>query len=244
MHSLQGFPLPKRPNQAPEAPSGRTVAYCRVSTASQAEDGQSLEVQQRQLEGWAMQRGRQLNEIVVEPGVSGAVPFNERPEGGKLWVSLSRGDTLVAAKLDRMFRSAADCLAVVETFKARGVSLFLLDLNGGADDVSGNGIARLFLTIVSAFAEFERDRIGERIRATKRAQKARGEYLGGKPPFGWTYGAERKLIEVPEQQRAIRRMRRLASEGLSSHKISADLAERGIQLSHVGVLKVLARDRI
>jgi hypothetical protein len=50
----------------------------------------------------------------------------------------------------------------VEAFKARGVSLFLLDLNGGADDVSGNGIARLFLTIVSAFAEFERDRIGER----------------------------------------------------------------------------------
>ena len=77
------------------------------------------------------------------------------------------------AKLDRMFRSAADCLAVVEAFKAQGVSLYLLDLNGGADDVSGNGIARLFLTIVSAFAEFERDRIGERIRATKRAQKAR-----------------------------------------------------------------------
>jgi DNA invertase Pin-like site-specific DNA recombinase len=38
---------------------------------------------------------------------------------------------LVAAKLDRCFRSAADCLTVVEAFKARGVSLFLLDLNGG-----------------------------------------------------------------------------------------------------------------
>jgi DNA invertase Pin-like site-specific DNA recombinase len=88
---------------------------------------------------------------------------------------------VVTPKLDRMFRSTADCLAVVEAFKARGVSLFLLDLNGGADDVSGNGIARLFLTIVSAFAEFERDRIGERIRATKRAQRARGEYLGGPP---------------------------------------------------------------
>jgi DNA invertase Pin-like site-specific DNA recombinase len=69
--------------------------------------------------------------------------------------------------------------------KARGVSLFLLDLNSGADDVSGNGIARLFLTIVSAFAEFERNRIGERIRATKQAQKARSEFLGSKSPFGW-----------------------------------------------------------
>ena len=69
-----------------------------------------------------------------------------------------------------MFRSASDCLAVVEAFKARGVSLFLLDLNGGADDVSGNGIARLFLTIVAAFAAFERDRIGERIRAAVRRE--------------------------------------------------------------------------
>jgi putative DNA-invertase from lambdoid prophage Rac len=222
------------------AAAGRTVAYCRVSTDAQAEDGQSLEVQRRQLEGWAMQRGQQLDEVIVEPGVSGAIPFHERPEGARLWAQLQKGDTLVAAKLDRMFRSAADCLAVVEAFKARGVSLFLLDLNGGADDVSGNGIARLFLTIVSAFAEFERDRIGERIRATKRAQKARGEYLGGKAPFGYSYDAERKLIPVPEQQRALRRIRTLHPEGLSPYKISDDLKARGTPLSHVTVRKIIA----
>ena len=187
-----------------------------------------------------MQRGQQLDQVVVEAGVSGAVPFQERPEGAKLWADLASGDTLVAAKLDRMFRSASDCLAVVEAFKARGVSLFLLDLNGGADDVTGNGIARLFLTIVSAFAEFERDRIGERIRATKRAQKARGEYLGGKPPFGFAYDADRKLVPVPEQQKELRRIRALHAKGLSPYKISADLAERGVKLSHVTVRKILA----
>ena len=37
---------------------------------------------------------------------------------------------MVAAKLDRMFRPALDCLAVVEAFKARGESVLLLDLNG------------------------------------------------------------------------------------------------------------------
>jgi hypothetical protein len=121
----------------------------------------------RKLERWAMQRGVTLDGVHVEAGISAGIPFNERPEGGRLWAELRKGDALVAAKLDRMFRSAGDCLAVIETFKARGVSLFLLDLNGGADDVSGNGIARLFLTIVSAFAEFERDRLGERIRATR-----------------------------------------------------------------------------
>jgi DNA invertase Pin-like site-specific DNA recombinase len=136
---------------APVSPC--VYAYCRVSTDAQAEAGQSLDVQQRQLEGWAMQRGAVLDAVFVEAGVSGAVPFHERPEGGRVWDLVQRGDTVVASKLDRMFRSAADCLAVVEAFKAKGVSLFLLDLNGGADDVSGNGIARLFLTIVSAFAD-------------------------------------------------------------------------------------------
>jgi DNA invertase Pin-like site-specific DNA recombinase len=140
--------------------------------------------------------------------------YQEYAKSGRLWTELCKGDTLVAAKLDRMFRSAADCLAVVEAFKARGVSLYLLDLNGGADDVSGNGIARLFLTIVSAFAEFERDRIGERIRATKRSQKARGEYLGGPTPFGWTHDAG-KLVPAPEQQKARRRIHTPHAKGPS-----------------------------
>ena len=100
--------------------------------------------------------------------------------------------------------------------------------------MSGNGIARLFLTIVSAFAEFERDRIGERIRATKRAQKARGEYLGGKAPFGFTYDADRKLVPVAEQQKALRRIRTLHDEGLSPYKISADLATHDAGLTVPG----------
>jgi DNA invertase Pin-like site-specific DNA recombinase len=134
---------------------------------------------------------------------------------------LQKGDVLVAAKLDRMFRSARDCLKVVEVFKERGVSLYLLDLNGGADDVSDNGIAKLFLTIVSAFAEFERDRIGERIRATKRAQKARGEYLSGTPPFGWTYDDAHKLVAIPEQQEASRRAGPPDLAGYSRARFSA-----------------------
>jgi DNA invertase Pin-like site-specific DNA recombinase len=221
-------------------PPGRVFAYCRVSSEEQVE-GQSLQVQEQQLRGWAMQHGRPIEAVVIEPGVSGGIPFNQRPEGTKLWDDLRQGDVLVAAKLDRMFRSASDCLAVVEAFKTRGVSLYLLDLNGGADDVSGNGIARLFLTIVSAFAEFERDRIGERIRATKRAQKARGEYLGGRAPYGYSYDAERKLAPVPEQQAAIRRIRRLARAGHSPRVISRRLREDGVKLSHVTVRKIVRR---
>jgi putative DNA-invertase from lambdoid prophage Rac len=50
----------------------------------------------------------------------------------------------------------------------------LLDLGG---DIAGNGLSKLFLTIVAAFAEAERDRIRERIGQVKADQKARGRYL-------------------------------------------------------------------
>src|SRR5262245_14180447 len=103
--------------------------------------------------------------------------------------------------------------------------------------------SRLFLIIVSAFAEFERDRIGERIRATKRAQKARGEYLGGPAPFGWTYDADRKLQPVAEQQKALSRIHRLHGKGLLPYKIAADLASRGVKLSHVTIRKIVTDRR-
>jgi DNA invertase Pin-like site-specific DNA recombinase len=80
----------------------------------------------------------------------------------------------------------------------------------------------------------------ERIKATKQAQKARGEYSGGVACYGWRYDADKRLVPVPEQQAVIKRIRRLAAKGLSPHRISADLRERGTPLSHVTIRKVLA----
>lgn len=188
-----------------------------------------------------MQRGVAIDAICVEPGISGGTPFAERPEAGRLWSRLVKGDIVVAAKLDRMFRSAGDCLNVVKAFNAKGISLFLLDMNGGSDDVSGNGIARLILTMVSAFAEFERDRIGERIRQAKQDQKSRGEYLGGTPRFGWRRDSD-VLVRDEAQQEAIERMQMMRDEGASFRTISSRMKEEGISISHQGVVNALASD--
>jgi putative DNA-invertase from lambdoid prophage Rac len=97
--------------------------------------------------------------VLVEEGVSGSVPVEDRPVGGQLFARLQRVDIVIAAKLDRLFRSALDALKVVESLKTQGVKLHLLDLGG---DIAGNGLSKLFLTIAAAFAEAERDRIRER----------------------------------------------------------------------------------
>src|SRR5215212_8002984 len=209
--------------------------YARVSTARQASEGESLDVQRRMIEGYAHMHGLTLDQIVVEEGVSGSVPLNDRPAGSAMLAKLRARDIVIAAKLDRCFRSALDALNVVEQLKTRGVKLHLLDLGG---DIAGNGLSKLFLTIAAAFAEAERDRIRERVAQVKRDQRQRGRYLGGRVPYGFQVGKEGALDPVPEQQAAIRRAGELRAAGAPLQAIQAALErELGARVS----LDALAR---
>ncbi len=205
-----------------------TYGYARVSTQAQTDEGVSLAVQQRQLEGWAMMMGRSLDRVFVEGGVSGSVSPQERPAGEQLWTGLKRGDAIVAVKLDRVFRSALDALQCVGDLRDMGVSLFLLDIGG---DVTGNGISKLFLTIMSAVAEAERDRIRERIATAKRDQKAQHRFLGGLMPFGFVKQGDGTLIADPAMQEHIAVARRLRSDGKSLRTIRDVLASSGCRVS-------------
>jgi putative DNA-invertase from lambdoid prophage Rac len=214
--------------------------YCRVSTLRQSDEGESLEVQQRQLQGYAHQHALTITKIEIEKGVSGSIPIQERKVGGALFAKLERGDIILAAKLDRMFRSALDALNVVASLKERGVNLHLLDLGG---DIAGNGLSKLFLTIAAAFAEAERDRIRERIGQSKADQKARGRYLGGKIPFGWRVGPDGEtMVEIPEEQAAIREMIRLRVEKREPLRVVVEaMAKRGHTISHQSVVNIVKR---
>jgi putative DNA-invertase from lambdoid prophage Rac len=210
--------------------------YCRVSTVRQAAEGESLDVQRRQIEGYALMHGLALDDVVVEEGVSGSVPVAERPAAGPLFARLGKGDVVIAPKLDRLFRSALDALKVVEDLKKRGVALHLLDLGG---DISGNGLSKLFLTIAAAFAEAERDRIRERIGQVKADQKARGRYLGGKVPFGFRRGDDGELVPYEAEQEAIREIMSLRAQGKALRAIAAAAQAKGHRISHEGVANVL-----
>jgi putative DNA-invertase from lambdoid prophage Rac len=112
----------------------------------------------------------------------------------------------------------------------------MIDLGG---DVTGNGISKLVFTILSAVAEAERDRIRERVATVKADQRARGRYLGGKLPFGWRLGDDGDLVESPEQQQAIARMKTLRRAGMSLRAIASEMAGAGHRLSHEGVKKII-----
>jgi putative DNA-invertase from lambdoid prophage Rac len=217
---------------------GATYGYAQVATQAQASEGESLEVQRRQLEGWAHMQGMALTRMFVERGISGSIPVADRPEGGTLWRQLQPGDAVVATKLDRLFRSALDALQTVEDLKRRRVSLVLLDLGG---EISGNGLSKLFLTIAAVFADAERDRVWERVTETKRDQRQRGRFLGGVAPFGFKVGEGGELVPVPAQQEALRRAHELHEQGASLRAIAAELAAQGHRISHVSVKAALVR---
>lgn len=213
-------------------------SYTRVSTQTQVVEGESLGAQQRRVEGYAQMIDLAVDRHFVERGVSGSVPLSQRPQGAALLALVQSGDTIITPKLDRMFRSSLDALDVLSKLKERGISLHMIDLGG---DVTGNGISKLVFTILSAVAEAERDRIRERIADVKKDQKQRGRYLGGKVPFGHVVGPGGALVEVPEQQTAIREMIRLKAGGMALRAIAEAMKARGHNISHVAVKDILSR---
>lgn len=67
---------------------------------------------------------------------------------------------------------------------------------------------------------------------------------GGRAAFGWRYDDTKRLVPVPEQQEVLRRIHKLAADGMSPHKISAALAKDGVKLSHVTIRKIIVGRRL
>jgi putative DNA-invertase from lambdoid prophage Rac len=205
--------------------------YIRVSTLQQANEGESLETQLRQIQSYSVLKGYEipLENFITEKGVSGSVEFHKRPEGSKLFEKLETGDVLVFSKLDRAFRNTRNALNTLHELKERGVSVHFIDLGG---DVTNDGIGSVIFTILSAFATFERERIATRIREVKQVQKTEGKFLGGFTRFGFLV-EEEKLVPNPNEQAIIKEMKTMRRRGMSLRRISKWLNKTyGVTMSH------------
>lgn len=143
--------------------------YARVSTAGQAADGNSLTDQQRKL--W--EAG--CTHVVCEAYTGTKM---ERPVFTDLLEQLTEGDTLVVTKLDRLARTAVQGVQTVETLMKRGINVHILNMGL----VENTPVGRLMLTMLFAFAEFERDVIVERTQEGKAIAKKKAGFREGRPP--------------------------------------------------------------
>jgi putative DNA-invertase from lambdoid prophage Rac len=205
--------------------------YVRVSTLQQANEGESLETQKKQVLGYAESRGLKLSckDVFIEKGVSGGAEFKTRPQGARLIEGLNEGDTVIFPKLDRGFRNTRDALNTLHELKEKGVSVHSIDLGG---DVTGNGVGAIIFTILSAFATFEKDRIATRIKEVKQRRKAEGFYIGGRRGFGFDVVDG---IKVPntEEEKLLKQMKRMKEKGKTLKEIHRWLNEaKGRKLAY------------
>jgi len=148
----------------------RVFAYCRVSTADQSTQNQSLEIKSS---GFAIDAHR-----IIEESISGSIAANERPGFIKLIDRMESGDVLVVTKLDRLGRNAMDVRTTVEHLANAGIRVHCLAL-GGVDLTSAAG--KMTMQVIAAVAEFERDLLIERTQAGIARAKIAGKKFG-RPP--------------------------------------------------------------
>lgn len=145
-----------------------TFIYARVSTDSQTNQNQLLEI---------AQAGYQADAIYTD-SISGKIPALERPEFAKMMDAISRTKSpkrLIVSKLDRLGRDALDILGTVKNLEHTDCTVRVLQL-GDLDLTSSAG--KLVLSTLAAVAEMERDILVERTNAGIARAKAEGKILG------------------------------------------------------------------
>ena len=157
--------------------------YARVSTKGQAKDGNSLDVQEKQLKDNGAS-------IIYYESFTGTK--KSRPKLDELMSVLQEGDAVVVTKLDRIARSTKDGLEIIDELLGKGVSINILNM--GKFDNSPTG--KLMRTVFFAFAEFERDMIVQRTTEGKDICKA---------DPNWREGRERK--ELPDFQKFLKKQK-------------------------------------
>lgn len=141
--------------------------YARVSTKLQATDGNSLEAQEHQLRDAGAS-------VIYKDAFTGTK--SARPELDKLKEKLVEGDKIVVTKLDRLARSTEDGLAMIKEWNANNITVNVLNM--GCIDNTPTG--KLILTVMLAFAEFERDMIYERTQEGRAIAHQNPEYKEGR----------------------------------------------------------------
>jgi DNA invertase Pin-like site-specific DNA recombinase len=151
---------------------GHRVGYVRVSTLDQNTE--------RQLDGIEVDR-------TFTDKASGK--DTNRPQLQAALAYAREGDTLVVHSMDRLARNAEDLLRTVRELTGRGVTVEFvknhLTFSGTSDPM-----AKLMMTMLAAFGEFERDLIRERQREGIAIAKAKGVYKGRKKALTSEQAAE------------------------------------------------------
>lgn len=186
--------------------TARCAIYTRKSTEHNLDlEFNSLHAQREACEAYIksqMHEGWQLIPDRYDDGAFSGASL-DRPDLQRLLADIAAGrvDTVVVYKVDRLTRSLTDFAKLVELFDQYGVSFVSVTQSFNTTTSMG----RLTLNVLLSFAQFEREVIGERVRDKIAASKAKGLFMGGNIPLGYT-NQNKKLVIVSEEAERVRWM--------------------------------------
>lgn len=176
----------------------KCVAYIRVSTDKQVEEGFGLDSQKRDIEDYCRKHEMVISEWYIDAGLSG-MEMTKRVELQRLISDLNDIDKILVYKLDRLARDSVDSLFMIEKiFAPKNVEV-----------VSVHDFAKYqtpqdkFQThIMAAVAEYDRNTMLLRMRGGMLERVKNGYWMGGgNTPYCYKYDKNTGIL-VPIEERA------------------------------------------
>lgn len=211
----------------------KALAYVRVSRPEAETASQSLQMQRERILAYAPFSQLEIVDVLTDDGVSGGKPLVTRPAGRQLIERLNRGEAaaIVALRLDRMFRDTLDALDTVKALDQRNIAVHFVDFGGQPFD-STSAVGKLFFVMQVAFAEFERQRIAERVRENKTSRR-----INGRTYAVAQFGKENREGRVEEsitEARLVKEICGMRKSGYSYRRIAEELNDRKIPTKQQG----------
>ncbi len=207
----------------------KIALYTRVSTDEQAREGTSLQVQREFLERFAKTAGHEIyypesDKIYQDDGVSGYA--GKRPALNMLMKDAKRKkfDIVLCHKIDRFARNNQLLLNLVSQLNDLGVGF--QSATESFDTVTAAG--KMALSMLGTVAQFERDRITERVFPGMIKGVERGNWQGARySPYGYKYNKEEKILEiVPEEAVIVSLIYTMYLSNQSTSRIAGYLYEK------------------
>jgi len=199
----------------------RIAIYTRVSTEDQAKEGYSLEVQREYLESFALREGYEVFKVYCDDGISAYSTRRPALQALLADAKAKRFELVLVHKIDRFSRNLKNLLMLIDELSSYGVAF--KSATEPFDTTTSAG--KLMFQQLGSFAEFESNRIAERVFPGMVKGVQKGNWQGARfAPFGYTYNKEKKLLEVEEREaNIVKLIYTMYLSGKSTYDIAAYL---------------------
>ena len=230
--------------------------YMRVSTETQVEKGFGLDAQQSEIEKYAKANGIEITEWFIDAGKSGAAKdtaedneaISKRGELLRMLAVITEDDTIIVLNTSRLWRSTTAMVVIRREIMKQKAKLISVE-QPRYDLYSIDPNDRLIAAIMEALDEWERASIALKLARGRTVKARNGDKPAGICPFGYQYSADKKSVEINDQEAGIVRcMFTEAQKGQTLQEIADILNAKGSKTRmgkewQKGTIRAILRNR-